>query len=389
MSATGLLQRLTRDLGVVWPSHEQDLILRAIFAPPQQALAAFAAWRGDVDVAQHFDRAVMRLLPLLYLRMLELGQQDPLMGRLKGVYRRAWSDTQALFHGTAPALAALRTAGIDTMLLKGAPMVLCHYRNHGSRPMADTDIAVRFGDAEAAFRALGGAGWQAETPVTRDDLAFRHAKPFRGPDGHEIDLHWHMLFESTGADADAPFWHHTQPATLRGVATACLTPALTLLHTLAHGLRPNTETPVRWIADALTVLRDPTAPIDWSLFCQTAAVLGLSHRMLLGLAYLRDHYGQVIPSAAIQALGRARRGPAEALELAVINRRTGWHRPVVLDRGLLVTAEFSRLARQKSPLAAVALLPDFVRYRLGIASWRGAVHGALRRVNRRPRPVSG
>ena len=389
MSKPSLLQRLTRDLGVVWPSHEQDLVLQAIFAPPQQALAAFAAWRGELDIAHDFDRAVMRLLPLLYLRMLEIGQQDPLMGRLKGVYRRAWSDTQALFHGTAPALAALRAAGIDTMLLKGAPMVLCHYRNHGSRPMADLDIAVRFTDAEVTFCALAGAGWQPLTPITRDDLAFRHAKPFRGPDGHEIDLHWHMLFESTGADADAPFWHHTQLATLRGVATTCLTPTLTLLHTLAHGLRPNTETPVRWIADALTLLRDATAPIDWPLFCQTAAVLGLSHRMLLGLAYLRDHYGQDIPTATSQALGAARRGPAEALELAVITRRTGWHRPAAVDRGLLVTAEFSRLARQRSPLAAAAMLPDFVRYRLGIASWRGAAHGALRRVNRRPRPVSG
>ena len=389
MSKPSLLQRLTRDLGVVWPSPEQDRVLQAIFAPPEQALAAFAAWRGELDIAHDFDRAVMRLLPLLYLRMLELGQQDPLMGRLKGVYRRAWSDTQAMFHGTAPALAALRAAGIDTMLLKGAPMVLFHYRNHGSRPMADLDIAVCFTDAEAAFRALAGAGWQAQTPITRDDLAFRHARPFRGPGGHEIDLHWHMLFETVCADADALFWHHVQPATLRDVATTCLTPTLTLLHTLAHGLRPNTETPVRWIADALTLLRDPTAPIDWPLFCQTAAALGLSYRMLLGLAYLRDHYGQDIPTATSQALGAARRGPAEALELAVITRRTGWHRPVAIDRGLLVTAEFCRLARQRSPLAAAAMLPDFVRYRLGIASWRGAAHGALRRINRRPRPASG
>jgi hypothetical protein len=389
MSETGFLRRLGRDLGAVWPSQEQNLILQAIFAPPQPALAAFATWRAALEIEQSFDHAVMRLLPLLYLRMQALGLEDPLMARLKGVYRRAWSDTHALFYGTAPALAALHAAGIETLLLKGAPMALCHYRNHGARPMADLDIAVHFADAQAALQALEGAGWQPDSPARPEELTFRHALSLRGPEGHEMDLHWHMLFESAGPLADAPFWANTQPLTFRDIPTLCLTPTLNLLHTLAHGLRPNAETPIRWIADAVTLLRDPTATIDWPLFCQTAGALGLNRRVLLALEYLQQNHGQEIPPVATQALRATRRTPAEALELAVMAPHKSWSRPAAFDRCLLLTAEFCRRAQPLPPLAALAMFPDFVRYRLGIASWRGAVRGGLRRAGQGLRQAFG
>ncbi len=383
------MQRLTRQLAKVWPNHEQNLVLQAIFARPEQARAAFLAWRGALDIKQPFDDAVMRLLPLLYLRMLKIGLEDPLMGRLKGVYRRAWSDNHALFHGTAPALSVLRDAGIDTMLLKGAQMVLCHYRNYGCRPMADVDIAVRFDDVEAAVRALTLAGWTSAAPISRDDLAFCHAISLHGPDGHEIDLHWHILFTNRCVQADAPFWHNRQPATFRDIATSTPAPTLALLHTLAHGMHPNPETPIRWIADALTLLRDPQAAIDWPLFCHTAGMLGLSHLVLLALTYLQGCHAQDISATTLQALALARRTPAEALELAVMARRIRRPRPVVVDRCLLIVAEFCRLARPQSGLAAMAMIPDFIRYRLGIVSWRGWIRSRLWRVKQRLRQALG
>src|SRR5579871_3573565 len=102
MSFATLKQRLTRELGTIWPNPEQQLVLQAIFAEPEKAREAYFAWRDTLDIEGHFDIAVMRLLPLLYSRLLELGVNDQLTGRLKGVYRRAWSDTHALFYGVAP-----------------------------------------------------------------------------------------------------------------------------------------------------------------------------------------------------------------------------------------------------------------------------------------------
>jgi hypothetical protein len=245
--------------------------------------------------------------------------------------------------------------------------------------MSDVDVAVRFEDVEAAVRALTLAGWTSVAPIGRDDLRFRHAAPFRGPDGHEIDLHWHIMFTNCCAQADAPFWQNTQSATFRDIPTSAPVPTLALLHTLAHGLHPNTETPIRWIADALTLLRDPQATIDWSLFCCTAGMLGLSHRVLLALTYLQECHGQEIRATILQTLAMARRTPAEALELAVIARRVRW-RPVAVDRCLLIVAEFFRLAQHRTGIAVMAMIPDFIRYRLGIVTWRGWLRNRLWRM---------
>jgi len=268
-------------------------------------------------------------------------------------------------------------------------MVLCHYRNYGCRPMADLDIAVRFDDVEAAVRALTAAGWTSAAPISRDDLMFCHAIPFRGPGGHEIDLHWHILFTNRCVQADALFWHNTQRATFRDITTSVPAPTLALLHTLSHGMRPNPETPIRWVADALTLLRDPKATIDWPLFCHIAGMLGLSHRVLLALTYLQDCHAQDIFANTLQSLTMARRTPADALELAVMARRTRWPRLVVVDRCLLIVAEFCRLARRQSGLATMAMIPDFIRYRLGIVSWRGWLRRRLWRVKQGLRQALG
>jgi hypothetical protein len=389
MSDASITQRLTRELGTVWPNHEQQLVLQAIFAEPERAREAYLAWRGTLDIEQPFDGAVMRLLPLLYLRLLKIGLNDPLTGRLKGVYRRAWSDTHTLFHRTAPALSVLHGANIDTMLLKGAPLILCNYRNYGCRPMSDVDIAVRIADVEAAIRALSLAGWTSVTPISRDDLEFRHAAPFRGPDGHEVDLHWHVLFTNCSTEADASFWHNRQPVMFRDIATSAPGPTLALLHTLAHGMHPNIESPIRWIADALTLLQDPQVTIDWPLFCRTAGNLGLSHRVLLALTYLQECHGQKIPATVLQTLAKTRRTPAEVLELAVMARRDRWRRPLAVDRCLLIAAEFFRLAQGRTSIAIAAMIPDFIRYRLGIVSWRGWFRNRLWRMKQGLRQALG
>ena len=380
MSLAIFKQRLTRELGTIWPDDEQQLVLQAIFAEPDKAREAYFAWRAMLDVDGPFDNAVMRLLPLLYTRLLQIGLNDPLTGRLKGVYRRAWSDTHTLFHRLAPAVSALHAAGIDTMLLKGAPMVLCHYRNYGSRPMSDVDIAVRSSDIEAAVRALALAGWTSSSPLGRDVLAYRHATPFRGPQGQEIDLHWHIMYTGCSAAADAPFWSTAQPATFRDIPTSVPSPALALLHTLEHGTQPNIETPIRWIADALTILRDPQTRIDWPLLCRTAAMLGLSHRVLLGLTYLQERHGQEIDGGALASLASARRTAAERFELAVTARRAGGRRPAAIDRCLLISAELCRLAHLRTDVAITTLIPEFIAYRLGIAPWRAWLRDRLWRI---------
>jgi hypothetical protein len=111
--------------------------------------------------------------------------------------------------------------------------------------------------------------------------------------------------------------------------------------------------------------------------------------VLPALTYLQDCHAQEIPAAALQALATTRRTPADALELAVMARSVRWPRPVLIDRSLLIVAEFCRLARLRSGPAAMAMIPGFVRYRLGIGSWRGFVRNRLWRLKQGLRQALG
>ncbi len=98
---------------------------------------------------------------------------------MKGVYRMAWVETQALFAEVAPVVAALEAAGVDTLMLKGVPLALTVYRTPAARPMRDVDIAVRHPDADRAIAVIEGLGWTLERPMSRDERAYIQAITLR------------------------------------------------------------------------------------------------------------------------------------------------------------------------------------------------------------------
>src|SRR5271170_4657022 len=142
-----------------FPNVAQTQVLTAIFAPAAEARSAFSGWRAGLDLRDHFDTEVFRLLPLLYLRLFELGIEDDLIPRLKGVYRHAWVRNAQLFYDTGKALAALGEAGIPTLVLKGAPLALVSYSKPAARPMGDLDVAVPKECRAEAVRVLRAEGW--------------------------------------------------------------------------------------------------------------------------------------------------------------------------------------------------------------------------------------
>jgi hypothetical protein len=132
----------------------QELLLKAALFSGEDALEAWSKWRDAVDWEGHFEPGSFRLLPLLYNNLHKHGVDDSAMGKLKGIYRQAWSKNQTLFHEMAKVIEFLQNAGIKTMLLKGASLSLLYYKNNGSRPMADIDVLVPLKQARLADELL-------------------------------------------------------------------------------------------------------------------------------------------------------------------------------------------------------------------------------------------
>ena len=90
------------DLPGLWPTEQQYLVLTAALSDGKRALAAFKKWRSGLDDSLKFDREVFRLLPQLYQNLARCGCTDPLMARLKGVYRMSWVETHSHFEKMRP-----------------------------------------------------------------------------------------------------------------------------------------------------------------------------------------------------------------------------------------------------------------------------------------------
>jgi len=343
----------------------QMQILTAIFAPEPEARMAFESWRAALDLNGPFDTEVFRLLPLLYLRLRELGIEDNLMPRLKGVYRHALARNIWLLRETGPPVTALGRAGIPTIMLKGAPLAFHSYSRPGARPMADLDVAVPKERLAEALHVLESAGWKSPR-LDRGAVAISHAAPFRNVRGSEFDLHWHILQETSGKAVETRFWETARPFDLDGIPTLMLDPALALVHTLIHGLRSNPVSPVRWVADALTLIRRSEG-FDWDLLIAFSRAAHLTQRVRLGLTLLVRRFDALVPQETRQKLALSRPTVMERAETAAVLFETRGLAGNAIAKPLNLVTDYMRQADE----SGLRRVPGFIRYvrrRLGVNS---------------------
>ena len=215
---------------------------------------------------ESLDSGSHRLLPLLYRNLTEQGVDDPVLAKYKGVYRQTWYKNQLLFHRAAAFLRAADAAGIATVLLKGPALTLLYYRDYGLRPMDDFDALVHPRDAVAAMELLEKLGWALKTRNVESHatlVPLRHGTEFQNEQRDTFDLHWSLFGEDDRPEADDALWSSAVTLTLEGETSLALNPAALLAHVCAHGARWNPMPPVRWVADAFTLINNAETVVDW------------------------------------------------------------------------------------------------------------------------------
>jgi hypothetical protein len=278
----------------------QDILLKAALFSGKDALEAWSKWRDAVDWERHLEPGSFRLLPLLYNNLHKHGVDDPAMGKLKGIYRNAWSKNQTLFYEMAKVIELLQNAGIKTMLLKGASLSLLYYKNNGARPMADIDVLVPLKQARLANELLQKAGWTSSLPLTELDLIYGHAIQLNNRSGKEFDLHWRP-FNGCQDEYEKDFWDGALPVKISNVNSLAPNPTDMLFHVIIHGMAWNPIPPIRWIADAITLINSTDYTIDWQRLIRTARKNHLNLRFKNGLQYLYDNFHPSIPPSVMES----------------------------------------------------------------------------------------
>ena len=295
-----------------WPTQAQELMLRAALLRGEPALEAWNEWRQTVNL-DAIDYGSHRMVPQLYRNLQRHGVKDPVMERLKGVYRYYLYKNEILMHRLGALLTAFKEAGIETMVLKGAALIPLYYRESGLRPMLDADVLVHAHQAAQAMDLLMSLRWKPRYPHPQMRFArpqmripVIHSTPFEDDDGRQVDLHWHLFWECFHAGDDDDYWKQAIPIEIRGVQTLALNPAAQLLHTCWHGARWNEVPPIRWVADAMSILDASAAEIDWTSLLKKAE----RHRIVLpvrdSLEYLKKKFDAPVPDTLLKSMAAVR-----------------------------------------------------------------------------------
>jgi len=341
------------------PTPAQKLLLRAALSEGPEAVAAWEQWEREVGL-DHPDGGSFRLLPLVYGNLSAQGYQGAQSSTLKGVHRQAWSRNQVLFHQVRPLLEEFHAAGTPILLLKGAALAFQVYPDAGCRPMRDVDVLVPASRARELWEKLESAGWRAlywrPRSLGESFFRFRHAMDFEAPEGGRIDLHWHALSLCCHSRADEMFWQDPLPLEFQGLPLQTCGPAAHLLNLCAHGIVWSETPPVRWIADAVLLLRRFPG-LDWDRLVRAASSLDIVPYLHRALAFLRSNLGAPIPAEVLSRLEGAAVSAAAAAEFARDSDpfavRTAW-------QDLL--SFYARWRRSLGGASPILNLAGFVRY---------------------------
>ncbi len=317
------------------PNPCQELLLQACLLDGRSAEVALGRWVEQLGEAP-LDRGSERLLPLLWHRQRERVPPMAPGRNPKSLYLRTWKDNQLLLARSRAVLEALTQAAIPVMLIKGLALSFEAYRTLGARPMADLDLVVPFPLVSKALEVLGRKGWlasptplggtgsalaatlpwlQEPRPARSFDQAYlltRHGHGFRKEEGLEIDLHWFLFQGQCDPGVDDRPWQAARPLQepvrwgLEGPGELLVIPSAAdhLLLLLSHGARWNPVPPIRWIADAVTLVR-ATPDLDWDRFLAET----LRRRSILPvremLAYLQQSFELQLPAWVLSSLQAA------------------------------------------------------------------------------------
>jgi hypothetical protein len=275
----------------VWPTPLEEQLLLAAFAPEEIAAGALRRCAQDVNDAADFAIA---LLPLVYRRWPDT--DNPVVELGRRAYFTTWSRNRERMAQLEELASAFQRDGIRWMALKGAALALRHYADLGLRPMSDVDLLVHREDLSRAVFQLETAGYRAEEDATHDAILrqarVRHGWQFFGAPDWNVDLHWRPLNRCWSPEVARLFWEGAATVSFGGRDILVPSPSDQLFHVCVHGLQWDWTRKVRWVADALTILREP---VDWERIRRIAMESQWSFRLGKALAFLRDRFHAPIP----------------------------------------------------------------------------------------------
>lgn len=349
-----------------------------------EALESWLASLRDEEIARGFSglgSASRRLLPLVY-RNAKAFIPPHLKDAIRLIHHEYWAANQKHLNHLQELLAWFEQKGIPTMVLKGMALSVLHYRDMALRPMSDLDIMVPEDRAPEVIGWFQREGWsslyyRANAPRNPYFRRHTHAFPLEDPHYGILDLHWHALAEATFEGADLPFWSDSVELAVNKIRSRALNPTDQLMHACVHGFTANAQPPIRWVADAVMVLR--SSDVDWTRLLTLASELHVTVPLGSCLSFLRATFQAPIPEQVVRQLQAVLVDHAERRYFeTLVHQNADWREVLAynLERN-------RRANRDRNPLVGIGSLPLQLQLHYGLPNLKDLGSFAFSRLKRR------
>lgn len=271
---------------VFWKADEKlTPILKMCLAPESEVERLLRQWESEnsIDV---IDGGLIRYVPYLYRRLLNLKIEPRDNYILRGAYFKSWWAQTVYQKGNLEFLGNLNTEFPEFALLKGVALQNSVYSNDPrTRPCEDVDILVDPLERMRAAQYLLGVGFKLDSVYSLNYVMnFRKSAPFRRDD-ISIDLNWGLYEYSKNPNFYKAL--DFQSVTIAEKQFRILSDTDNLIHTIIHGSGWNPMPSTRWILDAALLISN--SQIDWDLFVEKVIINGWQYPLIDQIAYLTEY----------------------------------------------------------------------------------------------------
>jgi hypothetical protein len=291
----------------IFPNTEQTILLKACLLSGPDSIEAFHEWlqiinipstmpadKSALGLPQFFDKLDLgsqRLLSMLYKNLKTNKVKHPLIPKLEGYYKYVWYRNQVLMAELRKLEVLLSDKGIEIVLRKGLYMITRVYKDFGTRPTVDIDIAVRKEDWIRTVLIIEANGWKpmGKSDPNRISLSLLHAFPYEN-NNFELDLHYDFTNYPIKDQTKEQIWSKLN----KTEGFNSLSKSNEMYLTLIHGYRVNIVPPIRWVADSVLLFRQFEEG-DWNDFIK---ILDREKRKSVSimLAYLQSNQFILFPA---------------------------------------------------------------------------------------------
>lgn len=294
--------------GNCWPNADRLLLLKAALLQDERAVQAWETWlQKNASSFDIVDAPSYQLYSLVYRNLEKFNISGEIFDKCKGIYRRNWTFNQVMWKKLDVYFDQLKIHNIEKIvLLKGMAMIAGYYHDFGARVLGDIDALIDENEvikADNVLRKQGlkhiGANIDINNPY---EMTIHHAVTYQADDETFLDLHWAFISESPFTGLDKEVMQYAKNIHVHGKDFYIPDATALLLQTCVHGVKSTEVASLRWIADAVTLLRQ--GEIDWTRLLTMAQRARITLPLSHALYYLNQHFETKVPDFIISELNK-------------------------------------------------------------------------------------